>query len=81
MTLQGTLRQMGCSKIVGISAACNKVSLALSLNFVAELHEELAPWWPTTFILPRDIQEASETMHKKQKSCPSRTYIYKPDAS
>ena len=81
-TLLGRLRQLGENKLYGMSTLCNKVALSLALNFVAELFEDLMPWWPTTFILPRDLREATSTMHKKDKAGkPAHTFIFKPDST
>jgi hypothetical protein len=79
---QGRLRQLGCNKIDGMARCCHKVSLSLALNLVAELDEDLVPWWPTTFVLPRDMQEATTAISKRQKDGqPTRTFIYKPDST
>lgn len=81
-TLLGRLRSQGEHKIYGLQTFCNKVALGLALNFVAELFEDLMPWWPTTFILPRDMREATSTMHKKDKAGrPAHTFIFKPDTT
>ena len=82
LTLIGRLRSLGENKIYGLREFCNKVALGLALNFVAELFEDLMPWWPTTFILPRDMQEATAAMHKKDKTGkPVHTFIFKPDST
>jgi hypothetical protein len=78
-SLLAQLRALGAHKIAGMTACCNKATLALSLNFVAELHAELMPWWPPTFILPRDLQAAAGVMRSGSKAV--RTFIYKPDAA
>ncbi len=81
-TLIGRLRSLGENKIYGLQTFCNKVALSLALNFVAELFEDLMPWWPTTFILPRDMHEATSAMHKKDKAGkPIHTFIFKPDST
>lgn len=81
-TLIGRLRSLGENKIYGMQSLCNKVALALALNFVAELFEDLMPWWPTTFILPRDMREATSAMHRKDKTGkPIHTFIFKPDST
>ena len=82
LTLIGRLRSLGENKIYGLREFCNKVALGLALNFVAELFEDLMPWWPATFILPRDMQEATAAMHKKDKTGkPVHTFIFKPDST
>jgi hypothetical protein len=39
-------------------------------------------WWPTTFILPRDMHEATAMLLRRDRAGrPAHTFIFKPDSA
>ena len=81
-SLARQMQMLGCNKLHGLHGLCNKVPLSLALNFVAELFEDKMPWWPTTFVLPRDMREAEiATLRKDKAGNPAHTFIFKPDSN